>query len=73
MGCRPRSVYLIQMPKRYTPDISPEVKKTVIDRTAFDTAMQAVLKAPPMPKTEISRRLKTRAMVSRLPRKTRPS
>jgi hypothetical protein len=59
------------MPKRYTPDISKEVRNTVIERTAFDTAMQAVLKAPPMPKTEISRRLKTRAAVTR--RKTRPS
>ncbi len=59
-----------QMPKRYTPDISKEVKHTVIEGSAFDAAMQKLLQASPMPKTEISRRLKTRAAVSRLPRKT---
>jgi len=59
------------MPKRYAPDISKEVKKTVIERSAFDAAMQKVLKAQPMPKAEISRRLKTRAAVTR--RRTRPS
>ena len=54
------------MPKRTTPHVSKEAKKTVIERSAFDAAMQAVLKAPPLPKTEVSRILKTRAKLDRV-------
>jgi hypothetical protein len=54
------------MPKRYTPHVSKEAKKTVIERSEFDAAMQAVLKAPPLPKTEVSRILKTRAKLDRV-------
>jgi len=54
------------MAKRLTPNVSKEAKKTVIDRSEFDTAMQAVLKAPPLPKTEVSRMLKTRAKLDRV-------